>query len=391
VVSRLDAPVFGAIGQSYSAPQRFSFTSSWRYSKSDRHYVGRHYQRQRDEEGSQVINRVSTEDFNFKWNINDRWNLGASLPYQRATRSSGLRDPVTRKIVARSDYRSDGIGDMVITARHWILNPATHRTGNLQIGFGLKLPTGNSTEKAYRYSLVHGVSTRNATQSYNDRSVQPGDGGGIGYLIDFSWFQSVFKGHMTFYTSAGYLFNPKEKNHATGNSVPDQYVGRVGAIFSGPKWHGIGVGLGGRLEGSPYQDVFGGDTGGRRPGYSVAIEPSISWSHGPNSIALAVPYRMYANRTRSVSDRENGGHGDAAFADYVVLFSYTRRFGDRVKSSHAPPVDEAKPAEGKKSSCAPELNIKDEPSAASTTSSMPIGDEAEALVQRAMASIVPPA
>jgi hypothetical protein len=334
--------VFGAIGQSYAAPQRFSFTASWRYSKSDRHYIGRHYQADRDADGSQVINRVSTEDLNFKWNIDDRWSLSASLPYQRATRSSGLRN-AAREVVARSDYRADGFGDMVVTARHWMLNPSTHRTGNLSLGIGIKLPTGNDTLKSYRYRLANGQSVRTDTTQYVDRSVMPGDGS-YGAVVDLAWFQSVAKGHVTFYTAASWLFTPKEKNDVTGYSVPDQYVGRLGAVFSGPNWKGIGIGLGGRLEGSPSMDPIGGDDGPRRPGYSVAIEPSLTWSKGSNTLALAVPYMTFRNRTRSVSDIASGGHGDAAFADYVILLSYSRRFGKHVTPSH--PADAAAPSAG---------------------------------------------
>ncbi len=351
--------MLGAIGN-YQAPQRFSFSASWRYSKSDRHYVGRHYQADRDAEGSQVINRVSTEELSFKWNIDERWSLSAGIPYQRATRSSPLRAPGSREVVTRSDYRADGFGDMIVTARRWMLRPDTHPMGNLSLGIGIKLPTGNDTLKSYRYTLVNGVSTRTANEQYVDRSVMPGDGS-YGALVDIGWFQGVAKGKVTFYCAASYLFTPKEKNEVTGNSVPDQYVGRLGAVFTGPKWKGIAIGLGGRLEGSPAMDPIGGDEGARRPGYSVSIEPSLTWSKGPNTIALAVPFMEFRNRTRNVGDIASGGHGDAAFADYVILLSYTRRFGKRVQTSHAPDA-EAPPA---KSSCNSSVKIKEEEPASS--------------------------
>jgi hypothetical protein len=35
------------------------------------------------------------------------------------------------------------------------------------------------------------------------------------------------------------------------------------------------------------------------------------------------------NRQRSVPDLESGGAGDAAFADYVIIFGYVRRLGGK--------------------------------------------------------------
>ena len=41
-------------------------------------------------------------------------------------------------------------------------------------------------------------------------------------------------------------------------------------------------------------------------------------------IGLYTPIALYNNRERSVPDIETGGNGDAAFADYQVLFSIAR-------------------------------------------------------------------
>jgi len=35
---------------------------------------------------------------------------------------------------------------------------------------------------------------------------------------------------------------------------------------------------------------------------------------------------LYRNRERSVLDEQSGGHGDAAFADFMILFSVGRSF-----------------------------------------------------------------
>jgi hypothetical protein len=110
-------------------------------------------------------------------------------------------------------------------------------------------------------------------------------------------------------------------------SIADLYLARTGVTYSGASWKGFGVGLGGRLEGVPVEDLIGDSDGFRRPGYALSIEPALSYSRGPHAVSLAVPVALYRNRTRSVPDRlEPGRHGDAAFADYVVMLGYWRKY-----------------------------------------------------------------
>ncbi len=91
-------------------------------------------------------------------------------------------------------------------------------------------------------------------------------------------------------------------------------------------WKGFGVSLGGRIEGVPAEDLIGGSNGFRRPGYAISVEPGLSYGQGPQAFLLAVPIALQRNRLRSVPDRlEANRQGDAAFADYLVLFSYQRK------------------------------------------------------------------
>jgi len=77
----------------------------------------------------------------------------------------------------------------------------------------------------------------------------------------------------------------------------------------------------------PVEDLIGDSDGFRRPGYAVSVEPGLSFSRGPHTFSVAVPVAAYRNRTRSVADRlVPGRHGDAAFADYVVMLGYWRKY-----------------------------------------------------------------
>lgn len=59
----------------------------------------------------------------------------------------------------------------------------------------------------------------------------------------------------------------------------------------------------------------------------MSIEPAINVIvKGKNAATLAVPIAIYRNRFQSVPDMARGAHGDAAFADYLILAGYSRRF-----------------------------------------------------------------
>lgn len=53
------------------------------------------------------------------------------------------------------------------------------------------------------------------------------------------------------------------------------------------------------------------------------------YSNGRNMFQFSVGKAIYRDRTKSVPDDILGTHGDAAFADYVWLASYTYRVPSR--------------------------------------------------------------
>jgi hypothetical protein len=92
------------------------------------------------------------------------------------------------------------------------------------------------------------------------------------------------------------------------------------------------VGLGLRSEGQPVYDLVGGSDGFRRPGMNIAVEPSITWAKNGWSASLSVPITFYNERFQSVPDKQRQAatgvprHGDAAFADYYVMFTLGKQF-----------------------------------------------------------------
>lgn len=325
MVVRQGAPVIGVPGKGYLEEGGWQGNLGFRYLFSDRHFVGDDEQEDREEEGSQVKNTVYTFDFGLTYGLSARTTLSISLPFQIADRSQLIRDLGERNVTT-----ARGIGDLIVTARRWMIDPTKDPRGNYQLGFGLKFPTGqpNATD-TFKFVDENGEPDRE--QRTVDQSIQPGDGG-FGFTVDLNAFQRIGE-EWAVYGNGTYLFNPMETNgvdtfrgrdNESIMSIPDSYVARAGLQWA-PIDH-FTFGLGGRIEGVPAEDIIGGDDGFRRPGYAISVEPSVSYWVGRSIFSLALPVAVERNRTKSVPDEENGRHGDAAFADWVLLLGWSFQF-----------------------------------------------------------------
>jgi hypothetical protein len=332
VAARLDAPVLGALQDVYAGPDKWAVSVSWRYQKSDRHFRGSEEEADRQAEGSEVINHINLAEIGIRYNFSDRTSLSAGIPFLMAERSSPIRDE-NRDVVDRSVTHADGLSDITLTARRLLWDPEKSSRGNLSLGLGVKLPTGSPSVHDTRTTLVDGETVRSFQTV--DQSIQPGDGG-LGAIVDVQAYRQIGSaGSAAWYAAGTYLVNPEGTNGVptfrgreseAEMSIADQYLARVGVTAAPATWKGWAVSLGGRLEGVPAHDLVGSSRGFRRPGYAVSAEPAVAWSRGPHTASLSVPVALERNRVRSVPDIEDGSHGDAAFADYVVLLGYWRRF-----------------------------------------------------------------
>lgn len=305
----------------------WEFNINNRYFKSYKHFVGTSEQKERVENGTQVINHAYELDVTVTRTLNSRWSLAAIAPILYFQRSSLYEhDGKTR----HSTY-SFGLGDIRLCAYRWMFNPATSHKGNLQAGLGIKLPTGNYNYQDYFYKKAD-----SSILGPVDQSIQLGDGG-TGISLELNGFYN-FSHKFGVYGNFFYLSNPKEVNgtstargsapSATAkryntdvNSVPDLFMVRGGAAFTYKKFTFSG---GVRIEALPSHDLIGGDRGFRRPGYIISAEPSITYVAKKYSLNIAAPFALQRNRTQSDSDKrrtiDTGVHqqGDAAFADYLI-------------------------------------------------------------------------
>src|SRR5207245_4651351 len=122
-------------------------------------------------QGTYVVNIQHALDFTLARQFSPRLSLSASLPYFSGSWS--LPSPRTPVLGPRAQQDALGIGDTVVAARTWVLDPRAHRTANLSVGMGLKVPTGKPDEQD-SFPDASGNSNR---LRYVDQSVQPGDGG----------------------------------------------------------------------------------------------------------------------------------------------------------------------------------------------------------------------
>lgn len=313
----------------YLGAGHWQLTVSYRKQYSHRHFVGKEEQKIREEQGTQVVNDIHLMDFSLSYQVNPRWSVNVSTPVMFATRiyDSKLFQVFRHQPNAPTQtFHTAGIGDMVVSAQTWLWRPPTESNQNIAISFGLKMPTGPYGQK-YTVPSVNGPVTQTI-----DQSIQLGDGG-WGFTTGMQAFKAVKRSVL--FLSGTYLFNPRDTNGVqTGRrraseaimSVPDQYLAEAGVAYPFPKVRGLAVDFGTRVEGIPATDIIGKSNGFRRPGYIWSLSPGFEYSRGRNIWVFSIPVPIQRDRIRSVPDILDGTHGDAGFADYLILLSYTRRF-----------------------------------------------------------------
>ena len=321
---------------------KWDLNISGRYFKSYKHFNGTDEQTQRVAEATDVRNFSRTMDIALVRKVNEKWSIGFDLPLLYNERSSLYEHVASAKGNPRFSTFSQGIGDIRITAYKWIIAPKPGAKGNLQGGIGLKMPTGNyKAEDVYHYQLGTTILTRKGPV---DQSIQLGDGG-WGLTLELNAFRQLNNTWST-YGNAYYLINPRGNNGvstARGGtasasaikytsdvmSVPDQYLLRAGTNWT---TNALTLSLGARYECIPAKDLIGDNTGFRRPGNVLAIEPGVNYSYKNFNFYLYAPVALRRERPQSYPDilRTNDTkifyRGDAAFADYSINLGFGYRF-----------------------------------------------------------------
>ena len=320
VAARLGTPVMSALCGRTDHSQKWSITTGYRFQPSSRHFVGTVEQKQREVLGNQIQNTYHLLDVTIERQLTPRFSVNTTVPMVFSYRN--------QLYVPRMETRVDSLGDVTVGGHMWVFRPPTENGGNIGVGMSLKTPTG-------RYNVTRPALDRNNNPivATVDQSIQPGDGG-TGVAVDLQAFHPAPLQSMVYF-NALYLFNPRNTNGVNTfrtragervMSVTDQYLYRGGVSRAVPWIPGLFASIGGRMEGVPVRDALGGSDGFRRPGYSLSVDPGFLLNRWGYLVTCNVPFAVERNRKRSVSDYQNGIHGDAAFADYTVILSVSRRF-----------------------------------------------------------------
>lgn len=336
IVARQSSPMLSE--DPYLLRNEWQISATYRSLRSDTHFIGIDEDGQRRRMRNNVVNKQQLLDIGVTRAVSRRLNVTLGIPilvYGGWSVPVPVAPPGARQVQSAS-----GLGDLSLTGRYWLADPDTHLRGNVALGLGLKAPTGNSNAKD-RFPDATG-------QTFSvmpvDQSIQPGDGG-WGLNLDFQAFRRV--GSATLFASGTYLVNPRETNGTESsvlflcggtippnlrrfkfNSVPDQYLARAGVMVPVPKVKGLSLSVAARVEGVPAEDLVGGSDGFRRPGYSVFVEPGVTYSTGMHTFSLNVPVATQRNIQKAVG----GYQVDGTLADYIVLAGYSYRFGAHRRS-----------------------------------------------------------
>ena len=306
-------------------PGHFQLTIGERHQYSFQHFVGDVYQEYRAQLHNQVQNRINivTADLMYQWT--PRISFEINMPFLFASRKT-QNSPVK--------YQASGLGDIILAANTWILNPKKPYRGNASVGIGVLLPTGNDDVQNTTNSTGSGPVVR--VTAPVDYSIQPGNGG-YGMVMQWQGFRAVGN-HLIFYIDGDYIASQGGNNgvqRATSTTTPlnnfvarsDQYLLEGGVSIPIEQVRGLAVVFGARDEGVPARNLFPNDNDGfRRPGFAVSAGPGVQYGRGSNILSGSVFKAIHRDRTTSVPDEVYGTHGDAAFAQYVWLASYTHRF-----------------------------------------------------------------
>jgi hypothetical protein len=316
---------------------------NYRYFKSFRHFRGTEEEPDRITSNTEVVNNSHSTDFFLSYGITERLYSSITLPTVFNSRSS-LYEHGREE---RNTTFSRGLGDIRLGAGYWLFDLENHKNGNLAIGLGVKLPTGNYNASDIFYNV--GPNDEPQTRPV-DQSIQLGDGG-FGFTMDFQLYQKIANGLFS-YVSGFYLLNPRETNgirtfretlsplleNEAIMAVPDQYSIRTGISYSiSPT---ISSSIGARFDCVPVIDLIGGNNGFRRPGSVLSIDPGIGYNKSNFSFNLNIPFAVRRERPQSITDIQtenstgSSRHGDAAFADYVINFGISYRIiSNKVKIS----------------------------------------------------------
>ncbi len=272
------------------------------------------------------VNRfnINTLDLSLAYGVSDRLNLRLTVPLSTGINSRIHGDGI------RHETSATGVGDINLVGSMWLLEPATHTSGNVSFGLGVKAPTGSNDVEG-DLGLMSGEVVRHP--------VHPGlqlGSGGWGIQLELQAYQQLY-GRLSGYAFGAYQMSPQEQGDVLFSptapnstlSIYDVYHARAGLGYAAWPEQGLSMSLGVRVDGIPVRDVLGKDGGYRSPGRTTYLDPGLALARGRGVFTLSVPLRLHGEFKPNVND-ESGGpppSGDRGdLASYLIFLGYAHRF-----------------------------------------------------------------
>jgi hypothetical protein len=293
----------------------------------------------------------NTLDLTGTYQLTRRVNLQATVPLQ--WNQATFLVPFTEGPAAeafRQRLSTSGVGDLLLVERTWLMDPERVKRGNVLVGLGLKLPTGN-----YRGGNTW---TGGGPGVWNNKpaplTIMIGDGG-VDVLAEVLAYRIVrFPVKKTnFFAVGSYLITPQgttgipSQNLLIGppistspltqnslvNTIPDVYSLRAGMIIPSPwkenkylrPFSGL---IAYRWDGSPQRDFIGNSNGFRQPGFFMAVELGLFYQHKRHLVQATSPisFVRYASFDSGGELQNSPAPRTTAFSPASLAVRYTYFF-----------------------------------------------------------------
>ena len=180
VPARFMALSLGPNGITPLQPGEWQVGANFRYLYADEGWLGTHQWPAYSTVVGNQITVVST-DVQATYAVSARFSATLTVPYSYGQTSNPREHDGTRH-----EVNAHGIGDVRLVGNMWLFDFNSQRAGNLSIGFGVKMPTGDEAATAIFYK------PGGPQDLPVDISIQPGDGG-WGGIFEMSGFRELPK------------------------------------------------------------------------------------------------------------------------------------------------------------------------------------------------------
>ncbi|HMG94452.1 MAG TPA: hypothetical protein VK589_30540, partial [Chryseolinea sp.] len=208
-------------------PIKWLVNVNTRYSEFDNVYQGSEEVPTAPEDGPYSSTYIL--DFAITRNFDKGWSMTIDVPFMAASRETYQEHGGPSGDHVKHTTSSWGIGDIRVTAYKWLFDVTKPHRGNVQVGLGLKLPTGD-----YRYQDYFYKTTGKVLAPVNP-TVQLGDGG-TGISTEINAFYTLTS-KASLYGNIFYLISPRDQNGTsttTGNPANANQIAATQDVTSVP-------------------------------------------------------------------------------------------------------------------------------------------------------------